>query len=193
MKLIDVHIHIFPDDVADAYISNYASHSSLQAVCRLTLDSVFQEYRNIDVLKFIILQEWQSTIPFESANLKFMANPGDYYFYSYNAWLADLQRKHANVVCFGGVHPEEKDRAEEFEKMVGEYKLSGLKLPQCMQQFYVNDKRMYPIYERAQACNIPVLFHTGLDPIPGMEIYGHPGDVDDIARDFPHLKIIMAH
>ncbi|MBI5117124.1 amidohydrolase [Candidatus Poribacteria bacterium] len=193
MKLIDVHIHVFPDDVADAYIENYGSHSNLKAVCRPTLDSVFEEYRNIDVLKFVILQEWQSTIPFKSRNLKLMAKPDDYYFYSYNAWLAELQRKHKNVVCFGGVHPEEDDRLEEFERMAGVYELSGLKLPQCMQQFHVNDKRMFPVYERAQACNIPVLFHTGLDPIPGMDIYGHPKDVDDVAREFAGLKIIMAH
>jgi predicted TIM-barrel fold metal-dependent hydrolase len=193
MKLIDVHIHIFPDDVADAYIENYGEHSNLKAVCRPTLDSVFQEYCNIDVLKFVILQEWQSTIPFESGNLKLMAKPGKYYFYSYNTWLAELQRKHRNIICFGGVHPEENDRVQEFERMIGEHKLFGMKLPQCMQQFYVNDKRMFPVYERAQACDIPVLFHTGIDPIPGMEIYGHPKDVADVAREFPNLRIIMAH
>ena len=33
----------------------------------------------------------------------------------------------------------------------------------------------------------------GIDPIPGMEAYGHPRDVNDVANTFPNLRIIMAH
>lgn len=193
MKIIDAHIHIFPDDVAETYIENYSGHSNLGALFKPTFSGLLDAYHDYDVLKYVILQEWQSTIPFESANLKFMARPGKYYFYSYNAWLAELQRKHKNVVCFGGIHPEEQDRVEEFERMVRAHNLFGMKLPQCMQQFYVNDRRMFPVYERAQALDLPVLFHTGIDPIPGMEIYGHPKDVSDVATAFPNLRIIMAH
>jgi hypothetical protein len=96
-------------------------------------------------------------------------------------------------MCFGGVHPEEEDRVEEFERMMNQHKLSGLKLPQCMQQFHVNDRRMFPVYERAEHLDVPVLFHMGMDRIPGMDIYGHPPDIEDVAHSFPRLRIIIAH
>jgi predicted TIM-barrel fold metal-dependent hydrolase len=197
MKVIDVHAHVFPDDVADAYIANYTSHSHLPAVCRPTVEGLVEEYRGIEVERLVLLQEWESTIQFSSENLKLMAESDRYYtkcyFYSYNRWLGLTQKGRKDVICFGGVHPDEPDRLEEFERMVGEYGLSGLKLPQCMQHFFVNDRRLFPIYERAQSLGIPALFHTGGDPIPGMELYGHPRDVRDVARAFPSLTIIMAH
>ncbi len=60
---------------------------------------------------------------------------------------------------------------------------------------YLRDKpqmaRMYAVAEEAE---IPVMFHTGTSIFPGARSkYGHPMAIDDIAIDFPRLKIIMAH
>ncbi len=193
MKIIDTHTHIFPDEVADVYMENYSGHSNLKAVCRPTFQGLLDEYKGFGEVKLVILQEWQSTIPFDSPCLKFMGSSHGYYYYSYNAWLGTLQRRNENLICFGGVHPLEEDRMDEFETMLLTHGLSGLKLPQCMQQFYVNDRRLFPVYERAEALNIPVLFHMGMDPIPGMDVFGHPMDAADVAKNFPHLTIILAH
>jgi hypothetical protein len=43
--LIDIHAHVFPDDVADAYIANYSGHNGLAAVCRPTVDALQERYR----------------------------------------------------------------------------------------------------------------------------------------------------
>lgn len=60
---------------------------------------------------------------------------------------------------------------------------------------YLRDKpglaKMYAIAEEA---GVPVMFHTGTSIFPGARSkYGHPMAIDDIAVDFPKLKIIMAH
>jgi predicted TIM-barrel fold metal-dependent hydrolase len=60
---------------------------------------------------------------------------------------------------------------------------------------YLRDKpQMVGMYAVAQEAEIPVMFHTGTSIFPGARSkYGHPMAIDDIATDFPRLKIIMAH
>jgi predicted TIM-barrel fold metal-dependent hydrolase len=60
---------------------------------------------------------------------------------------------------------------------------------------YLRDKpALAKVYGLAEEHGIPVMFHTGTSIFPGARSkYGHPMPIDDIAIDFPKLKIIMAH
>ena len=60
---------------------------------------------------------------------------------------------------------------------------------------YLNGVReLEIIYRRAEAEGIPVMFHTGTSIFPGARNkYGDPIYVDDVAVDFPKLKILLAH
>lgn len=60
---------------------------------------------------------------------------------------------------------------------------------------YLRDKPMLAqVYAVAEEAGVPVMFHTGTSVFPGARSkYGHPMAVDDIAIDFPKLKIILAH
>jgi hypothetical protein len=50
------------------------------------------------------------------------------------------------------------------------------------------------LYRAAEANGIPVMFHTGTSVFPGARNkYGDPMHVDDVAVDFPRLKILLAH
>jgi hypothetical protein len=55
-------------------------------------------------------------------------------------------------------------------------------------------KELEIIYRAAEANGIPVMFHTGTSVFPGARNkYGDPIYVDDVAVDFPKLKILLAH
>lgn len=70
----------------------------------------------------------------------------------------------------------------------------GVKLYPTYQHYYLNDPRMYPLYQAAQDLGIPVLIHTGSSVFKGSRLkYGDPLHLDDVAVDFPHLNLIMAH
>ena len=60
---------------------------------------------------------------------------------------------------------------------------------------YLNGvKELEIIYRAAEANGIPVMFHTGTSIFPGARNqYGDPIHLDDVAIDFPKLKIILAH
>jgi predicted TIM-barrel fold metal-dependent hydrolase len=50
------------------------------------------------------------------------------------------------------------------------------------------------IYEEAQRLALPVMIHTGTSIFPGARSrMGEPIGVDDVAVDFPRLKIVIAH
>jgi hypothetical protein len=70
----------------------------------------------------------------------------------------------------------------------------GLKLYPSYQFHYPNDPRNYPLYEICQAACLPVLMHIGSSVMPGTRMkYCDPIRLDDVAVDFPDLRLVMAH
>jgi hypothetical protein len=58
----------------------------------------------------------------------------------------------------------------------------------------INDRRMYPIYETCSVLDIPVLFQNGSGTrMSNSRTCALPEWIDDIARDFPTLKIVGIH
>jgi hypothetical protein len=58
----------------------------------------------------------------------------------------------------------------------------------------LNDRAMYPFYEKAQELGVPLTVHTGMSyVVPQPSKYTLPILLDDICLDFPDLKIIAYH
>ena len=57
---------------------------------------------------------------------------------------------------------------------------------------YADDRRIYPLYEMAQAAGIPVMIMSGGFGNAHIS-YTHPGRIDTVATDFPHLTIVTPH
>jgi predicted TIM-barrel fold metal-dependent hydrolase len=50
------------------------------------------------------------------------------------------------------------------------------------------------LYKRCEAEGLPVMIHTGTSIFPGARCkFGNPMEIDDVAIDFPDLRIVMAH
>jgi predicted TIM-barrel fold metal-dependent hydrolase len=60
---------------------------------------------------------------------------------------------------------------------------------------YPNDvERCYPVYEKCVELGLHVEIHTGQEELPGTRAkYQHPMYIDDIAVDFPDLRIYQLH
>lgn len=119
-----------------------------------------------------------------------------------NAYVANYaQADPKRLLPFGSVHPlYTKDPTREVERMASRLELRGLKIHPPHQLFaanaYVDDKlpQLRKIYAAAEKVRIPVMVHTGTSLFPGARSkFGNPMDLDDVAQDFPDLKIIMAH
>jgi predicted TIM-barrel fold metal-dependent hydrolase len=58
----------------------------------------------------------------------------------------------------------------------------------------IDDRRMYPIYARAAELGLPVAVHTGINYTTHQPIRNdHPLQIDQVACDFPEVRIIACH
>ncbi len=98
-------------------------------------------------------------------------------------------------IGFAGFDPNTGDQAaKEIEFAVSELGFKGVKTVASMVELDMNDEAFYPCYAKAEELGIPVLVHTGTAIIKGVRAkHVHPLMIDDIAFDFPSLKIICAH
>jgi len=70
----------------------------------------------------------------------------------------------------------------------------GLKLHPVHGGFAPNDRMLYPVYAFCEAEGVPVVFHCGTSVFPGStNRYADPALMEDVARDFPGLTIVLAH
>ncbi|MEW5952714.1 MAG: amidohydrolase family protein [Bacillota bacterium] len=112
-----------------------------------------------------------------------------------NEFVAGLCRQAPGTIPFANLNLSMDGRpAATLEYCVKELGCRGLKMQPTYQHFYPNEPSYYPIWARAEELGIPVMFHTGSSVFPGAKAkYGQPILLDDLAVDFPDLKIIMAH
>jgi uncharacterized protein len=96
---------------------------------------------------------------------------------------------------FAGIDPTaSKDPVADLDLYVNEYDMRGLNLQTCVQGWYANDKRLYPLYSYCQEKRLPVSIHTSVNFMTNRKIdYGHPLYLDEIACEFPHLTIVANH
>ncbi len=108
---------------------------------------------------------------------------------------ADRER----LLPYGGVHPRfSRDPAGDVDRLV-ELGVRVLKIHPPHQLFPANAytaglDALGTIYRRAAERGLPVMVHTGTSIFPGARVkYGNPIELDDVAIDFPELRVLMAH
>jgi len=99
------------------------------------------------------------------------------------------------LIPFVSIDPNTSERpVDELENLVLNLGFKGLKLYPTYQHFYPNETKIYPLYAKAMELDIPVLLHTGSSIFTGARLkYGDPIYLDDVAVDFPELKLLQAH
>jgi hypothetical protein len=120
-----------------------------------------------------------------------------------NEEMAELAAEHSDILIpFASIDPHKgRIGVREARRLVEHFGVRGFKFHPTMQGFHPNDRLAYGLYEAIQEAGVPALFHTGQTGVGsgmpggnGMRLkYSNPMYVDDVAVDFPDLKIILAH
>jgi uncharacterized protein len=117
-----------------------------------------------------------------------------------NDWVAQYVRGHEErLVAFGSVHPRHStDPAGEVTRL-RDLGIRALKVHPPHQLVHANEyvhglDAQARIYARAQELGMPIMVHTGTSIFPGARNrFADPMAVDDVACDFPGLRIVLAH
>jgi predicted TIM-barrel fold metal-dependent hydrolase len=113
---------------------------------------------------------------------------------SSNEQVAELCGRSERFIGFASVDPLELGAPKELESVVKQLGLKGLKLDAAMQDFDLNDPRVFEVYASAAALGIPVLHHTGMSWAPGSAMeQSQPILLEKAIRRFPNLNFVLAH
>src|ERR1700742_3024869 len=119
-----------------------------------------------------------------------------------NGEVLEVARANPDVLIpFASVDPHKGKLAVREARELIEQGVRGFKFHPNIQRFWPNDTEFYPFYEVIAEAGLIALFHTGTTGIGagmpgggGVRLkYSNPMAVDDVAADFPELKIILAH
>src|SRR4051812_34151140 len=117
-----------------------------------------------------------------------------------NDWIANFTRDHRDrLLPVGSVNPLHESSAGDEIRRILDLGIAMIKIHPPHQLFSPNAYRnelpqLADVYRECEARRVPVMFHTGTSVFPGARnVYADPMPIDDVAVDFPSLKIILAH
>ncbi len=191
MKVIDCHVHIQPwnqlkPEVLARMKNGRKDYDQIQKF--IQSPEVFVEY--LDATG--IAQAW--IINYDSPDLMGFT-------FEVNHFCANYCKNHPQrLIPFGSVNPRTSKNVTDDLKKITDWGIRGIKLHPPHQLFSPNEylssghQNLQELYRFCELKKLPVMFHTGTSIFPGARSrYGNPIGIDDVAVDFPNLKIILAH
>ena len=172
--LIDFHTHLFPDALASRTIPKLAQVSGCTPYSDGTLAGLRRQ-----------MDAWGVDL---AVSLHIATKPGQQT--NVNNFAASVQSD--RLISFGSVHPDAPDALEEMER-IKTLGLHGIKLHPDYQGFFVDDPKVFPIYQKAAELELPVLLHCGWDPVSPGTVHAEPQALARVLKAFPQLTVVGAH
>jgi predicted TIM-barrel fold metal-dependent hydrolase len=113
-----------------------------------------------------------------------------------NLYVLEFCRSQKRLIPFANVNPymTERGAAGPEARRLLQAGFRGFKVYPSYQYFYPNDRMLYPLYAAAEEAGAPIMVHTGSSVFKGARIkYADPLFLDDVAVDFPRLKVLLVH
>ncbi len=172
--VIDFHVHLFPDKLAERAMSELTARANVVAHSNGTVADTRASMKN-DGVDISVIQ-----------NIATNAHQ----MHNVNLFAIELD-KEPDFVSFGSVH-HEGDWQYELD-MLSDSGIKGIKLHPDYQKFYINDPKMQPIYEGILKRNFVLMFHAGLDIGYPDPIHCTPQRAAETLGLFRGEKVVFAH
>ncbi len=172
--IIDFHTHCFDDSVAAQAVPKLAERCGIAAKLNGTVADVKESMKRAGVDYSVVLSI--ATKPSQTVKI--------------NNWSVGIQ--HEGIIAFGSIHPDFGEWKHELDR-IKRLGIKGIKFHPDYQEFYVDDKKMYAIYQKAFELDMIVVFHAGVDIGLPEPYHCTPDRLARVAADFPGGKIVAAH
>lgn len=173
--IIDIHTHCFPDYLApkalDALAAVAGNHPKYTDG---TVKDLKKSMQQSGIEKSVVLNI--ATKPSQNKVI--------------NRWAAEING--GSIISFGTIHPDYSGWRDEIA-FLEDAGIKGIKFHPDYQGFYIDEPRMYPVYEAIAKAGMPMLFHAGLDiGLPG-PYKCMPDKLKKLTRKLAGAKIIASH
>lgn len=172
--MIDIHVHIFPDEIA------------VQAVDKLAAEAGITHYG--DGTARALLAHMDENGVRRSVNQPVATRPGQ--VSGVNKWITALAAREPRILSFGSLHPDMPGAVDEIRRL-HEQGVKGIKLHPDYQRFHPDDDRMLPVYEACRDCGMIVFFHAGRD-LAYPYTHGTPARFAQLLG-IKGLRVVLAH
>lgn len=172
--IIDVHTHIYPERTAARTLAAVQDRAGIRAYTDGTIAGLKGSMREAGIEVAVV-----SSIATRPEQVDAM-----------NQWLREICRP--PVYGFAAMHPD-LVVTPDLVSTVRAQGFKGFKMHPDYQGFFVDERRVFPFYEAAQAEGMSILFHTGVDLGLPDTVHATPQRLALVLREFPRLRIIAAH
>jgi uncharacterized protein len=169
--IIDFHVHIFPEKVAEKAVQSIAGYYNLPMRGSGTVEGLLESGEPFQVKRYVV--HGTATRPDQVRAI--------------NDFLAEACRRDSRLVGFGSLHPNMEDLQGEFERIQA-LGLRGIKLHPDFQDFSIDDEAAMAIYALAEG-RLPVMLHMGDENRDSSS----PQRLAAVLDRFPKLVLIAAH
>ena len=174
MKYFDFHTHAFTDVLAERALSSLADTSGKIPATDGTVNGLRKIMQKNGIDEFLLLPV--ATKPSQQISI--------------NNWASGIMGN--GIYSCGTVHPDSDDALNEIEriKFLGLY---GVKFHSEYQNFFPDEERMFPIYEKIAEQGLIAVFHGGWDPFGNGNIKCTPKRMARVVEKVPQLDFVVAH
>lgn len=172
MTVYDFHAHIYPQKIAAKAVEGVGNFYRLKMHEDGTVERLLKCGDDAGIDRFIVHS----------------VATGARQVQSVNDFIAATVKEHPDrLTGFGTMHADFEKPCEEIERMMA-LGLSGVKIHPDSQLFYVDDPRMFEVYDCIRG-KLPILVHCG----DYRYDYDSPERVRRVLDNFPDLTFIAAH
>lgn len=172
--VIDFHTHIFSEKVAERALANLSAACGITPYMDGTATGLVNYMDKCGVGRAVVLP-----VMTKASQTKRM-----------NEWFASLASD--RLIPFGGIHPENEDYKERIRdiKRLG---MKGVKMHPEYQNFWVDDEKMYPVYDEILSQGLILLLHSGEDAAYQAPFRCTPQRLRNMVRTVGGGRIVAAH
>jgi predicted TIM-barrel fold metal-dependent hydrolase len=174
-RIIDFHVHLFPDRMFDAVWKYFSSGYQWDVIYKMY-------YR--DCIKYLRERGVEKIVYSNYAHREGIAE-------GLNDWNMQILDEDPGLYCFAAYHPGDPESLSMAEKILEHPRVLGFKLQLLVQRFYPHDKRLYPMYDLVEERGKRILFHVGTGPV-GNEFVGL-AEFKKFLKLYPTLSANVAH
>lgn len=176
MKVIDTHVHIYPDKIAGSVTASLAAKFGNPPAFTATAAGCRDHARRSGISLSINLPV--ATAPAQVAHT--------------NAWAARLNAEDRGIVSLASLHPDCENRAALIAEIAAAG-FRGIKFHPEYQTFRFNEPRMDEVWSAMSDHGLVAYLHAGGERVFEPPFRSSPGDVLELKTRFPNLQIAAAH
>ena len=192
--IVDCHTHImwYPEHIAD----QYAEEALASKIVKLRRSGGEAYQASLDKHSYDSTPEehWKMSEPADKVVVfGFQAKATG--LWVPNEVIAEYVGRHPEkLVGWASVDPTDPGCLEQLEYCVKYLGLRGLKLGPTYQHFDPQDRQYWPLFEKCEEHNLPIMWHQGATfPSSARLKWALPLQLEDVAMAFPGLRMVVAH